>query len=59
MTSILSLLFEAGVAYELIRLQDYVSDSVVWCLVFHDSIKKIIEKESLDAGNVGVLLVTT
>jgi len=52
------LLFEAGVAHELIRPQDYASDSVVLRLFSHDSIKKIIRKDSLDAGNVGVLLVT-
>ena len=38
------LLFEAGVAHELIRPQDYASDSVVLRLFSHDSIKRSFKR---------------
>jgi hypothetical protein len=47
------LLLEAGVVHELIRPQDYSYYSVVLSLFSHDSVKQIIQKDSLDAGNGG------
>ena len=52
------LLLDAGVAHELVRPQDYASDSVVLRLFSYDSVKRVIHKDSPDAGNVGVLIVT-
>ena len=51
---------DAGVAHELVRLQDYASDSVVMHLCSYDpnSVKRVIHKDSPDAGNVGVLIIT-
>lgn len=52
------LLQEAGVAKELYRPQDYASDAVVLRLCSHDTLKKLIENDSADTGNVAVTIVS-
>ena len=52
------LLKEAGVAKELIRVEDYASDVCVLRLASASTVKKIIDLDSKDTGNVSVTILS-